>query len=68
MGIFLFSSASRPALEFAQPPIQWVPGTLSLWGKVARGMNLTAYLHLVPRLRMRGDLPPFSVLASLSGG
>jgi hypothetical protein len=29
LGIFLFSSASRPALESTQPPIQWVPGALS---------------------------------------
>jgi hypothetical protein len=26
LGIFFFSSASRPALEPSQPPIQWVPG------------------------------------------
>jgi hypothetical protein len=30
LGIFLFTTASRPALEPAQPPIQWVPGALSL--------------------------------------
>jgi hypothetical protein len=28
--IFLFTTASRPALETTQPPIQWVPGALSL--------------------------------------
>jgi hypothetical protein len=27
--IFLFSTASRPALGPIQPPIQWVQGTLS---------------------------------------
>jgi hypothetical protein len=27
---FLFATASCPALESTQPPIQWVPGTLSL--------------------------------------
>jgi hypothetical protein len=26
---FLFSTSSRPALGFIQPPIQWVPGDLS---------------------------------------
>jgi hypothetical protein len=26
--IFLFSTASRPAVESTQPPIQWVPGAL----------------------------------------
>jgi hypothetical protein len=26
---FLFATASRPALELTQPPIQWAPGALS---------------------------------------
>jgi hypothetical protein len=30
MGLFLFTTASRTSLEPTQPPIQWVPGTLSL--------------------------------------
>jgi hypothetical protein len=42
---FLFTTASRPALGTTQPPIQWVPGTLS------RGIKRTTRLHLVPRLR-----------------
>jgi hypothetical protein len=29
--IFLFSIASRPALEPTQPPIQWIPATLPPW-------------------------------------
>jgi hypothetical protein len=30
LGIFLFTTASRTALGLTQPPIQWVPGALSL--------------------------------------
>jgi hypothetical protein len=30
VGIFLFTTMSRPALAPTQPPIQWVPGSLSL--------------------------------------
>jgi hypothetical protein len=30
LGIFLFTTASRPALRPTQPPIRWVPGALSL--------------------------------------
>jgi hypothetical protein len=35
LGIFLFTTASRTALGPTQPPIQWVPGTLSLGVKRA---------------------------------
>jgi hypothetical protein len=34
LGIFLSTTASRTALEPTQPPIQWVPGTLSLGVKL----------------------------------
>jgi hypothetical protein len=34
-GIFLFTTVSRTALGSTQPPIQWVPGALSLGGKAA---------------------------------
>jgi hypothetical protein len=30
VGIFLFTTVSKPALGPTQPPIQWVPGALSL--------------------------------------
>jgi hypothetical protein len=50
--IFLLASASRPALGPTQPPVQWVPGVLSLGGKEQPGRNADHHLHLVPRLRM----------------
>jgi hypothetical protein len=40
-------SASRPALGPTQPPVQWVPGALSLGVKRGRGVMLTL---LVPRI------------------
>jgi hypothetical protein len=36
LGIFLFTTASRMALGPTQPPIQWVPGDLSLGVKWPR--------------------------------
>jgi hypothetical protein len=30
LGVFLFSTVSRPALGPNQPPVQWVPGALTL--------------------------------------
>jgi hypothetical protein len=33
LGIFLFTTMSRMDLEPTQPPIQWVPGALSLGAK-----------------------------------
>jgi hypothetical protein len=36
LGIFLFSTAARPALGPTQPPIQWVPEALSLGVKMPR--------------------------------
>jgi hypothetical protein len=46
--IFLSTTASRPALEPTQPPIQWVQGVF-LWGLNARVVKLTTHIHLVPR-------------------
>jgi hypothetical protein len=37
LGIFLFTTTSRSSLGLTQPPIQWVPGALSLGVKRLRG-------------------------------
>jgi hypothetical protein len=50
---FIFSKSSRHAVRPTHPPLQTVSGFLPE-DKVAGFVNLTAYLHLVPRLRMSG--------------
>jgi hypothetical protein len=62
LGIFLFTTASRPALGPTQPSIQWVPGALSL-GVKRPGVKLTTRLHLVPRSRMHGAILPLLLYA-----
>jgi hypothetical protein len=47
--IFPLASVSRPAPTPTQPPVQWVPGVLSLGLKPGRGVTLTTHPHLVPR-------------------
>jgi hypothetical protein len=55
--LYLIAIASRPAVGPTHP-VQWVTGGLSL-GK--------AHLYLVPKLRMRGDIPPFHHMSSWLG-
>ena len=54
---FLFTKASRLPLGHNQPPIQWL-----CWGfsesQYHQGLTLTPYFHLMPRLRIRGAIPP----------
>jgi hypothetical protein len=55
LGIFLFATASRPALGPNQPHIQWVSG-------VKRpGRQYDHSQHLVQSLRMRGAIPPSTI-------
>jgi hypothetical protein len=49
--IFLFSTASRPALGLTQPSTQRVPGAISQSVKWP-GIKLTTHLYLVPRSRI----------------
>jgi hypothetical protein len=46
--IFLFTTVSGMALGPTQPPIQWVPGAISL-GVNRLGVKLTTHLHLLPK-------------------
>jgi hypothetical protein len=48
--------AERPVLGPTQPPIQWVPKTLS--PESGRDLMLTTHLKLVPRLRKCGSIHP----------
>ena len=52
---FLFSKSPRPVLKTIH--VERVAGTLSLGGS-GRGLNLTARLHLVTRLRTSGAVLP----------
>jgi hypothetical protein len=64
--IFPLSSVSRPALGPTQPPVQWVPGVLSLGLMHGRGVTLTSHPHLVPSSRMSRSytpLPPSAFVA-----
>jgi hypothetical protein len=49
---FTLVSVFRAALRPTQPPVQWVPGVLSLGIKRGLGVTLTTHPHLVPRSRM----------------
>jgi hypothetical protein len=58
LGIFLPTTASRLALGPMQPPIQGVPGSLSLGVKWPGCEAHHSHLHLVPRSRMHGAIAP----------
>jgi len=51
------NTAPIPGLGHSQPPVQWVR-SFFIRGKGDWDVKLTTHLHLVPRLRMPGDLHP----------
>jgi len=64
--IFLFTTRSRPALSICSASYPMGTVTLSLrvmWP----GLRMTTYLHLVPRLRMWGAIPPLPHTSSWCG-
>jgi hypothetical protein len=55
---FHFYISSRSFLGSTQPPIQWVPGTLSPGVKAAREWNWPLNFQLVSRSRKSGSIRP----------
>jgi len=51
-GMEVFLKICWSSTGSTQPPIQWVLG----WS--GQGVNLTTYLHLMPRLRLSRTIPP----------
>jgi hypothetical protein len=66
IGIFLFTTASRPDLGPTQPAIQWLPRARSL-GVTWPGREADHLSHIPPRLRMRGAIPPLPYTSSWRG-
>jgi hypothetical protein len=59
LGIFLFTIASRTALGPTQPPIQWVPGALTL-GAERQGREDDHSPRSNAEVRICGAIPPLS--------
>jgi hypothetical protein len=58
--IYLFSKRSRLVVEPTQPPTQEITGPFSREHS-CQGFTLTTDIHLAPRSRRSGALPPFSM-------
>jgi hypothetical protein len=55
-----------PALGRTEPPIQWVARVLSQ-GLSGRAVKLNTHLHIAPRLRIRGAIPPLPNMRGAQG-
>jgi hypothetical protein len=55
--IFLYSTASRPALGSTHPPIQWAPGALS-WGVKRPGREAYNSLPSSAEIKNGGGILP----------
>jgi hypothetical protein len=65
-GNFSLPHRTQTALMPTQPPIRWIPCTVSL-GVKPPGVKLTTPLHIVPRSRMRGAIYPLPNTSSWRG-
>jgi hypothetical protein len=61
-----FSSPPRPDWLWSPPSLLYNGYYQGLWGWSGRGVKLTTHLHLVPRSRMRGAIPPLPQYAFMA--
>jgi hypothetical protein len=64
-GIFIFATASRPAVGPTQPPIRWVPAAVKL--KVKWAGREADHSLLIPTLRMHGAIPVLTHMSPWRG-
>jgi hypothetical protein len=64
---FFFATASRPAPEPIQPPIQGVLGALCLAIKRKGREADHSASHLAPKFKMHGTIPPLPYTSSWRG-
>jgi len=58
MGLFVYATALRAALGVHLASCPVVTGGSYPGGKATGGVKLATHFHLVPRLKMRGSVPP----------
>jgi hypothetical protein len=60
---FLFSTSSRPALRFTQPPIQWVPGALGVKRPGREADHSPSTIAEVKKMWIYTSTSPYAFLA-----